>query len=194
MKKLIFILTLVLAVVSCKNNEPKKPFIIDTNAMVNLKPDVKNWAKAPQFIMKSSNSATHLTPLEIVQQAVGISWTYNNKTGDRGFNNEQRDVTSNPPMLKMFASDIINIDQYNKPYYEPAFIEGVDCILFRSYNNKRDTIGYIPNAILRAAQPLIKSAYDNGDNETVYRLFNEAFTFLPITAAEWQDLKKQGKQ
>ena len=60
----------------------------------------------------------------------------------------------------------------------PEFIEGEDCVLVRAVNNERDTIAYIPNNVMRTAESQIKIAYDAQDYEEVYRIFNEAFTFL----------------
>jgi hypothetical protein len=57
-----------------------------------------------------------------------------------------------------------------------------------------DTIGYIPNSVMRSAETKIKAAYEAGDFESVRTLFFTAFTFTPITGDEWRELKRQGLQ
>lgn len=55
-----------------------------------------------------------------------------------------------------------------------------------------DTIAYIPNKVGIKAEKNIKEAYANGDYITCYELFKKAYTFYPITGAEWRALKAQG--
>ena len=186
MKNLLY-LFLILTLASCKVNEPKEPFKIDPNATILIKPDMKGWQN-PAMRVKSENP-NHLSALEIVKQAAGIDWywTEADVNAGTGFNDGQRDLET--PALKMFSSWIINLDAELEPYYVPDFIEGKNCVITRIIDNVKDTIAYVPNSVLRTAQPLIKEAYDNGDAETVYRLFHEAFTFLPITGAEWRALE-----
>ena len=186
MKNLLY-LFIILFLASCKVNEPKEPFKIDPNATILIKPDMKGWQN-PAMRVKSENPE-HLSALEIVKQGSAIAWHWTGAgiDGSAGFNDGQRDLET--PALKMFSSWIINLDADLEPYYVPDFIEGKNCVIWRVVNNERDTIAYIPNSVLRTAQPLIKEAYDNGDAETVYTLFNEAFTFLPITADEWRALE-----
>lgn len=54
-------------------------------------------------------------------------------------------------------------------------------------------IAYIPNAKMDEAQKAIRKAWEAKNNEEVYRLFNEAFTFIPITNNEWEALKAKGE-
>jgi len=170
-----------------------QPFVIDPDATIKLRPDLSGW----QITRSDSDSiaapdtvySPYLSPIEVVRQAVGVSFQnfalFGDQAVDRGFHAMQRDTISDPPCLMMYASDIIN--QLGE--YEPCFIEGEDCILFRAVNNERDTIAYIPNNVMRSAESQIKIAYDAQDYEEVYRIFNEAFTFLPVTGPEWRAIK-----
>ena len=54
-------------------------------------------------------------------------------------------------------------------------------------------IAYIPNAKMEEAQKAIRKAWNEGNNEEVYRLFHEVFTFIPITNNEWEALKAKGE-
>lgn len=186
MKKLIFALLLVVGLASCSKDEEKTTF--DISKTVNIR-------EAKSALRSVTVDSLHLSGLEIVKQAAGI-WFYNyGRFGDQavraGFDAAQRDTIT--PCLKMWASQIIdpNIG------YTPEFIEGEDMVLCRAISLDKsliDTIAYIPNATLRAAQIAIKTAYDASNYEEVYNLFNTAMTFIPITGAEWRDLKAQNQQ
>lgn len=168
-------------------------FVLDPDATIKLRPDLSGW----QITRSDSDSITapdtvyspYLSPIEVVRQAVGISFQnfalFGNQSVDRGFHATQRDTISDPPCLLMYGTDIIN--QHGE--ITLTFIEGEDCILFRVKDNERDTIAYIPNNVMRTADSLIKIAYDAQNYEEVYSIFNEAFTFLPVTGAEWRALK-----
>ena len=193
MKKLIYLLLLI-AACSCSSKDEPKAFKIDSNAMISIKPSVGAW-RAPSFI--KTNDTTHLSALEIVKQAEGIMFynisVYGDQPVGRGFSASQRDTIS--PMLKMWGTDIIDQDGN----YVPDFIESTDCILRKITNVDKpnmviDTIAYISNSVLRNAETQIKEAYAKKDNESVYKIFNEAFTFTPITGAEWRALKTQNLQ
>jgi hypothetical protein len=190
MKKLILIALVAIAFASCGKDEPKA-FEVIPNAQISIRPST-TVAKVVAMHVKASE--THLSNLEIVKQATVISAynvpVYGNQTVTWGFAESQRDTIG--IALKMWASGIINENGY-----VPDFIEAVDLVLLRqkpNMPNKADTIAYIPNAELREAEALIKSAYKDGDNETVYRLFDEKFRFTAITGAEWRALKAENKQ
>lgn len=193
MKKLFLFIALAALMVGCKTEEPVKPFQIDPLATVNIKPKAGAW-NAP---MKVKSTEGHLSALEIVKQTTALQYNYATMgayTWERGFGDLQRDTISEIPQLKMWGSDIIDADGE----YIPYFIESVDCILLKfdlhvSYA-PRDTIAYIPNATLRAAETIIKQAYEAKDMELILNTFNTAFTFIPITGAEYKALKAQGLQ
>ena len=174
MKKIALILLAIL-MVSCSKDDQKW----NSDAMISLNP-------APG----TKAGDNHLTALEIVQQAWAISF-YNETCfdgpGSRGFADNQRDFGN--VKLLMFGRDIIT----QNGEYLPEFIEGHSMVLTRNLTPEAqpwvlDTIAYIPNSVLSAAKIQIKAAYESGEYETVYSLFNTAFTFIPITGAEWRAL------
>lgn len=189
MKRFIFLLFASILLAAC-HDEPD--FRLNPEAMISIKPDPKGWNNA------GLKSAEYLTPLEIVERTTCMRFRNDAVFGEysdgiRGFSEGQRDFVT--PALKMFGTDII--DQFGE--YCPEFIEGHDMILEHWANSgtstsARDTIGYIPNSVLRAAEDSIKTALAANDIEAVYRIFNNAFTFRPITGAEWLTLKMQGLQ
>jgi len=189
MKKLLFVALVAIAFISCGKDEVKG-FKLDPNAMVSIKPTAGAW-NAP---MKVISTTVHLSALDIVKQANGMTFQnipmFGNQSVDVGFGSSQRDTISNPPALKFWATQII--DQFG--VLDTTFITSTDCVLCRPLLGKRDTVGYVPNSVLRSAEKQIKLAYKTFDNEAVYRLFNDAFTFVPITGTEWRELKRINQQ
>lgn len=172
MKKILFLLLITIALVSC---DKKDPVIdkgkLDPNAMIVLKP-----AKGVQ--LKSTVSG--LTALEIVQQAVNIKWqshyfgnVYYDDAKDiaRTFIEDHKDYDNQ--LLKMWGVDVISMEG---EYYRD-FTYGFNVVITDTNN---DTIAYVPNSVINSARPLIEAAYEDENYNEVYRLFNEAFTFLPL--------------
>lgn len=181
MKKTIFILLLSSILVSCSTNDEPKSQKWDSNAMISLRP------------YAGTRSTSHLSAIDIVKQTTNLKFTYKGEFYGRGFADAQRDTVS--LMLRMWGTDII--DQEGK--YVPDFIEATDCILQRVINANKpnmviDTVAYIPNSVLRDAEARIKIAYEKLDYTTCYQIFNESFTFIPITGNEWLALKAIGKE
>ncbi len=59
-------------------------------------------------------------------------------------------------------------------------------------NGLRDTIGYIPSVVLEKAKRDITEAFNADDYELCSALFEEAFTFVPITGEQWREKKANG--
>ena len=55
-------------------------------------------------------------------------------------------------------------------------------------------IAYIPNKRMEEAEVAITTAYNEGNYDEVYRLFQELYTAIPTTTARWQALKAKGEQ
>ena len=189
MEKIYYILIIAILATSCKvKNEPKEPFRLDPNATILLRP-----AKGVPLKVKSLAPAAepvHLTALEIVKQTETMCYTNIKQFGDqtvrRGFADAQRDFEI--PALKMWGTDIIDQDGN----YQTEFIESENIVLVTK--GFTDTIAYIPNSVIKSARVAIKAAYDANNTEEVYKLFNTAFTFTPMTGAEWRALKDEGKE
>ena len=194
--------------VACKDKEPKV-FKVDPYAMIALKPAPGAWNLKAMRVMSVGTS--HLSPLEIVLQTANMKLynipIYGDQAVGRGFSLPQRDMEA--PMLKMWGTDIIQMDgtlTYDfigakKCVLERLFyVIGEDTILLNPITREPneslaskvivDTIAYIPDSVLAIAKQRIETAYANNDHEEVYRLFNEAFTFYPITGPEWRQLKE----
>ena len=172
MKKILFLLIASLAFASCdKKDLPEPKGQLAPNAMITIRP-----AKGVQL----RSTVTGLTALEVVEQAVNIKWQSNwfdnrywedAKDISRTFIEEHKDYEK--PALLMWGTDIITQEG---DFYKD-FIYGYNVVIT---DNNNDTIAYIPDAVINTARPLIESAFADENYNEVYRLFNEAFTFIPI--------------
>lgn len=199
---------------SCGGTKPapepkpdKKPFVLKDNTHLYLNVDNTNTMKAetetPEGIL--------LSPRNIVKYANGItSTTAEGYTGRLAILDDQRDLEHN--RIKMYAGMIIGpvphmIDGKRTDVYEllDGFIKARDVRLEISNINEIKTddgvvipahtevIAYIPNAKMEQAEKDIREAWAKGDNEAVYKFFNDAYTFTPITDKTWNELKEKGE-
>ncbi len=179
MKKFIYLFVLSALLIACKGNDPRQK-IFDPDAMVVIR-GVNTPARATDGVLMANVSG--LTDIQIVQNAVNIKWTSNWAGNDyydepkqiaRTFLDAHKDF--NKPALLMWGTDIIAYDGVGNYFYKD-FIYGYDVFIT---DNNNDTIAYVPNEVLEAARQPIEDAWNRGDHDEVYRMFNEAFTFLPI--------------
>lgn len=168
MKKLLFILLIAVAFLGCKENEPV-PFKFDPNAKIMLRGEDN---------VKSI--ITGSTPLEVVQTAINIKWQshyFSNNYYEvpydiaRTFSESDRDFDI--PALLMRGTDIIS----QEGEYYRDFIYAFNVYIT---DNNNDSIAYVSDQVITQARALIEEAYNNEDYSEVYRIFNEAFTFLPL--------------
>ena len=176
MKKTIFLLLSLVILASCGDIANQK---LDPNDVLSIRP-----AKGVQ-----TRSTEHLTALEIVKQTLNMEFIAieTGKPAFRGFADVQRDLNPEAPRLKMWGTDIISTEGKLSTH----FVDARDLVLTDANN---DTIAYIPNKIFIETKPQIVDAFDKGDFQTVYNLFDNAYRFTPISAKEWKELKKQGIQ
>lgn len=199
MKKMLILLAAAAALVACDKNDNGR---LDPNAMISLRQGKAAPAShAAALAGMESRAGEHLSALEIVKQThtiVFLNKVYypDSEELSRGFADAQRDFVNE--RLLMWGDDIIREDSGE---LGTTFIYGEDIVLVRiidginevGYPDRvRDTIAYIPNATIRAALEAIETAYARKDYNKIYKLFDQAFTFLPITGPEWQALRRQG--
>ena len=188
-----------------EKQEEKKPFVLKDNTHLYLNVDNTNTMKA------ETNEGLLLSPRNIVKYAMGIAFT--NKDGFTarlGILDDQRDYEHN--RIKMYAGMIIGpvphmIDGKRTDVYElfDDFIKARDVRLCTSNSNEittddgvvipahTDVVAYIPNAKMEQAEKDIRAAWEAKDNEAVYKFFNDAYTFTPITDKAWNELKAKGE-
>ncbi|MFA5849935.1 MAG: hypothetical protein WC833_08625 [Bacteroidales bacterium] len=177
MKKYIFILVAVLFACT-KENLPNKGKL-NPNAMISLRPaltkSVMNVADIVKYTTDISFYNTGISPNSV----------------SRMFSVAQRDIANT--RLLMWGTDIIT--QQGK--YCTDFIEGRD-IVFRVLTSPTwpaiwDTVAYIPNSIIASARTKIIKEFADSNYTAVYRVFDSAFVFTPITGAQWKALKLAGQ-
>lgn len=78
------------------------------------------------------------------------------------------------PALLMLGIDVINA----QGKYIRDFTHSKNVVIT---NIDGDTIAYVPDDVINSARLLIEAAYNDENYTEVYRLFNEAFIFLPIS-------------
>lgn len=174
MKKIIlFLLSIVLFAACDKKETPNvdkgKP---DPNATITIR---------PADGVKLRSTTTGLTALEVVEQAVSIKYQshyfdnkYEEKMKDiaRMFDETLKDYDN--LALKMYAIDVISAEG---DYYRDLTY-AVNVVIT---DLQGDTIAYVPDKVISDARPLIEAAYADQDYNEVYRIFDQAFSFLPIS-------------
>jgi hypothetical protein len=180
MRKLLLLLIIPL-LFACEEDG----FKVKPGAQFRIEPVISSKQSAPA----QEEDTIHLSHLEIVKQAVCIVMYYFDtqtetyQVGRGGFSS--KDTVSAIPALLQNADQIIALDGALMEGYITAY----DMVIERTLAvNTYDTIAYIPNAQMRASEILIREAYAN-KNAAIYDLFNNAFKFIPITGAEWKELK-----
>lgn len=177
MKRLFFIF-FIFILASCEKEDNKGK--LNPNALISIRP--------------AANVKSYLSAKEIVKKTWDMSFypKYATLPGSRGFSPNQRDTVN--VRLLMWGTDII--DQFGK--YTGEFIEGKDFVLRIDVNLTArppvyDTIAYIPNSVITEARTKIQTAFADSNFVEVYRLFDVAFTFTPITGPEWRALRAAGQ-
>jgi len=184
MKNLICLL-FVISLFGCISKDEPKVFKLDPLATVNIKGAVGTVQKVKSL----NDTVIHLTALQIVKQTEMIRFVLPNGTvATRMFMSLQRDTISENPMLKLWATDILRYEekidgtQFGELLLVPEFLEAKNCVLL-NYSGK--IIAYIPDTILRSAETKIKELFLAKNYESIYPVFNSAYTFMPISESEY---------
>lgn len=169
MKNLFYLFLFALLFTACDKDETKPTKgKLNPDAMILVRPD-------ESMLLKSTING--LTPEEIVRDAYYMRFTthwgpfgYSDeaKTLERGFPDHFKDYENN--ILKFQSTDIITAEGE----LLNDFLKSFDIFIM---NELSDTIAYIPNKVLRDAEPLIEAAFEAEDFDEVYRLFDEAYTY-----------------
>lgn len=188
-----------------EKQEEKKPFVLKDNTHLYLNVDNTNTMKA------ETTDGVLLSPRNIVKYAKGITYTdKDGLTARLAVDDDQRDLEHN--RIKMYAGMIIGpvphmIDGKRTDVYEllDGFIKARDIRLENNNINPFTTddgvkvpseigvLAYIPNAKMEQAEKDIRAAWEAKDTEAVYKFFNDAYTFTPITDKAWNELKEKGE-
>lgn len=142
-------------------------------------------SQADQATSKAYGDQKKLTPREVVEKALGFmtaQWTM-------GVADWNRDFTKN----RFVGGSTWVVGSRGDLTLD--FIEATNYIVvtLNADAAPKDTIAYVPNATMRKAEKAIKAAYAAEDYATCYRLFEEAFIFVPTTGFEYKALQAKGE-
>ena len=218
MKKLLYLLVAAVAFTACSSDEPApiNKGRLDPNAFVRIEAQkgVKSRSKESTDDYSALDIARFGMAMEYRSEWSGLEKVKEYQSQKTFLN--QRDTISDNPALLMFGTDIINSSgRFNK-----SFLFARDVVIFglryqgklTTYGDRqaedddpekdlgmligkygvKDTIAYIPNAVMREAQGKVEKAFNDGNYTEVYKLFHETFRFRPITGKKWRELKAQG--
>lgn len=187
MKKLLLLLFVPLFIACEKEvQEPTLNGKLDPTAMIKLRGEALRGNSSMQKAKVYGQ-----TPLEVVENAVNIKWMsqwFGNwdygedapRTISRTFGDGMRDFET--PALLMFGTDIITQEG---DFYKD-FLFGYDVYITDNHN---DSIAYVPDSTLINAREAIEKAYNDSNYTEVYRLFNEAFIFIPLPPKEIEEIE-----
>lgn len=201
MKKILVLLTMSMALFSACNSDdeatkPQSKGQLDPNALVTISPAKGVKVRA----IGDADSDTAFSALEVMLRAHSAHY-YTQYSGHRllerevytgvGFAPEQKDTAN--AKLRFWGTQIISDNGMllkGTLYARDIVIVGGDPSLGEPrYGNSTDTLAYIPNAVIREARAKIEQAYRDSNFTEVYRLFDEALTYIPCTAKQYKELK-----
>ena len=190
--KLLAVVAVVMAVTAC-NGKDKPNGRLEQGAMIYV--NIKE--KGLKAMEGDTNTEEKLyTPEEIVKEALNfcLETPDGHKNVLNGISDEMKDYENN--RIKMWGEQIISRDGELVEY----FMKSKDVrIIAKNVPGKTNPtvdegiIAYIPNKVMQEGWIKIKKAYDAGNYEEVYRLFQEVYTAIPITPSEYQKLREKGE-
>ena len=187
--------------------EPKEnKFEFDDNSYLylNVEKNSTMKAEAETPIPKDQN----LTPQQIMKYADGIEALLKDNEGRRGatsISEEMKDYTNcrfvmAPWMvIRKLPEKRLPDGSYTYKYeLNETWITNRDVTLVALSNpalgfSPDELIGYIPNKQMEEAEKAIRKAFAEKDSEKVFKLFNEAYTFIPIRQKAYDELKAKGE-
>ena len=187
--RLLAVLAVVMAVTACNGKDkPKGQLKQGAMVYINVK---ENGLKAMEG---DTNTEEKLyTPEEIVREA--LNFCIDTPEGDinalLGISDEMKDFDNN--RIKMWGEQIISKDGELVEYFMKCKNVRICNGKYPDKDNHRNIIAYIPNKVMQEGWIKIKKAYDAGNYEEVYRLFQEVYTAIPITPSEYQKLREKGE-
>lgn len=185
---------------ACNPKEPSKQQILDPTTKLYI-----NVRNQPMRVTESTDTTTTddpiPTPREVVEQAITFLYT-NPETGKPdcplGVADEWKDL-ENERIIMSGEKIITDQDRKERGDYHlnDYFLKVRDFrILARLQGDETEQriIAYIPNKRMEEAEATITKAYNEGNYDEVYRLFQELYTAIPTTDARWKALKAKGEQ
>ena len=205
--KIIFTTLLLVSLFACSDN---KDSIIDQFAPVSIRGVEATKAIGFDSVLHTLTKSYQLTFIDTIggewMRDLGIYDDYWNTTVMQRDTINRRFLFAGIDVIEKDLGGDIHLGMFINNAKDVLFISALDSLgnticprtnqrndFFEQYEagGKRDTIGYIPNAVLKSAQEQITIAFNVDDYETCYRLFDEAMIFIPTTSAEYRRLKAE---
>lgn len=199
MKKLLTLLILSSFLFSCKDDDEN---ILDIHTPLAINGQVQTKSTDAEVLHVVKNASTMINN-DDTERSLGYGENYLYENGiTRDIENRRllfaggHVIKPNVegPRLGLFITDTRDVIFTSYLDAEGNTIDpstvSIDNII--GLQKGRDTIAYIPNKILKAAQEAIIIAFEAEDYETCYALFDSAIVFVPITGAEYRKLKADG--
>lgn len=186
MRHLLPTLLLLFVVTSCDKGTPRQ--LLDPNAQLSI--NVVSGTEP-----RSDGESPKTTPIETLKKIGAMYYRYPGakRPAEMGIPEDHKDYEK--LCIKLFGTFIIhqNTPPHKDGELNEEFIRATD-VLFTSdaVDHGGDTVAYIPNRALKEAYVKVLVAYEAGNVEEVYKLFREAYTAVPITGAEYRELKAKG--
>lgn len=186
--------------------QKEKKFEFDDNSYLYLNVEKSSTmkAEADKPIPKDQN----LTPQQIMKYADGIEALLKDNEGRRGatsISEEMKDYTNCRfvmypwLVIKKIPEKRLPDGSYTYKYeLNETWITNRDMTLVAAENPSLgfapdELIGYIPNKQMEEAEKAIRKAFAEKDSEKVFKLFNDAYTFIPIRQKAYDELKAKGE-
>ena len=177
----------VLALTAC-NEKPKGQLKQGAMVYINVK------EKGLKAMEGDTNTEEKLyTPEEVVKEALNfcLDTPEGVINGLNGISDEMKDFENN--RIKMWGEQIVDRDGELVEYFMKCKNVRICNGKYPDKDNHRNIIAYIPNKVMQEGWIKIKKAYDAGNYDEVYRLFQEVYTAIPITPSEYQKLVEKGE-
>lgn len=179
---------MAIGLVACDGKDKPKEF--DTGASLYI--NVRNKTKAMNFETRALETIPGdpqevLTPREIVEQSVWFKFDDEEGYKDVVFAITESEMKDPANERIIMRGDMI-IDRHGKIVTEFLTAKNL-----RIVNGPGQVIAYIPQTTLKRAWEEINKAYNAGEYEKVYQLFQNAYTAIPCTSLQWEALKEKGE-
>ena len=187
--RLLAVAAVVMAVAAC-NGKDKPNGRLEQGAMIYV--NIKE--KGLKAMEGDTNTEEKLyTPEEVVKEALNfcLDTPEGVINGLNGISDEMKDFENN--RIKMWGEQIIDRDGELVEYFMKCKNVRICNGKYPDKDNHRNIIAYIPNKVMQEGWIKIKKAYDAGNYDEVYRLFQEVYTAIPITPSEYQKLRDKGE-
>ena len=182
------VVAVVMAVTACNESKPKGQLKQGAMVYINVK------EKGLKAMEGDTNTEEKLyTPEEVVKEALNfcLDTPEGVINGLNGISDEMKDFENN--RIKMWGEQIIDRDGELVEYFMKCKNVRICNGKYPDKDNHRNIIAYIPNKVMQEGWIKIKKAYDAGNYDEVYRLFQEVYTAIPITPSEYQKLRDKGE-